>query len=82
MFPNKYIVGLRQYMAKFLGSRYPKNQDIIERVGHNLITEQDFTAFMSLAVDIYESAYLKAVDDCRKQCEKHGIKLEIGTEVR
>lgn len=75
---NKYITGLRQYMYQFIGStRYEKNKDIIERIGHQLVTESDFKAFMVLAVDIYESAYLKAVEDYRQHFEKLGVKVEI-----
>jgi hypothetical protein len=82
MFQNKYEIGLKNYMSKFLEDRYDKHRDIIERVSHGLTTEQDFTSFMSLAVDIYESAYLRAIEDCRVQFAQHGITLELGNQTR
>ncbi len=77
MFQEKYKIGLKQYMSQFLGERYAKHQEIIERVAHTIATDNDFSAFMALAVDIYEAAYLKAVDDCREQFDKIGVKVEI-----
>jgi hypothetical protein len=77
MIPNKYQYGLSKYMQQFLVNRYPQNKDIIERIGHNLVTEQDFTDFMKLIVDVYEVAYLKAVDQHKVCLEKLGIKMEI-----
>lgn len=64
-------------MQQFLAERYPQNKDIVERIGHNLVTEKDFTDFMKLVVDVYESAYLKAVDQYRVYLEKIGIKVEV-----
>lgn len=80
-FPNKYIAGLRSYMSQFLGLRYQRNQDVIERIGHTLVTEADFKNFMALAVDIYESGFMRAIDDYRVQLAKMGIKVEVETKV-
>jgi hypothetical protein len=71
---NKYQYGLRKYMQEFLLDKYSGNQDVIERIGHNLITEKDFKDFMKLVVDVYEIAYIKAINECK---DKFGIKAEI-----
>lgn len=69
-------------MHKFLEGRYDKNKETIERIAHSIATDQDFTSIMSFCVDIYESAYLKAIEDCKEQFDKLGIKVEIAGKVR
>jgi len=64
-------------MSQFLKSRYENNADIIERIGYSLKTERDFKEFMNLAVALYESGFIKAVEDYRQHFEKQGIKIEI-----
>jgi len=68
-------------MNQFLGVQYGRNQDIVERVGHYLVTESDFKNFMSLIVDVYESGFMRAVDDYRTKLAKMGIKVEVENSV-
>jgi hypothetical protein len=77
MFPNRFQTAVRQYLNQFLGDKYDKNSNIIERISHHLITENDFREFMDLAVALYESGFLKAAEDYRAYFEKQGIKLEF-----
>ena len=72
---------MRSYMNQFLGVQYGRNQDIVERVGHYLVTESDFKNFMSLIVDVYESGFMRAVDDYRTKLAKMGIKVEVENSV-
>jgi hypothetical protein len=46
-------------------------------MGVTLLTESDLTAFMKLVGDIYEMAYLKAVNDHREQLQKAGLVARI-----
>jgi hypothetical protein len=80
MFPNQFVLGLHSYMHQFLGVRYDRNQDIIERIGHTLVTEADFKNFMALSVDLYESGFMRAVDEYQQKLSKLGIKVEVETK--
>ncbi len=62
--------------------RLDRHQELIERYTHNMVTESDFKAFMQFVVDVYEAAYLKAIEDYRDQFKKHGIDLKITSELR
>lgn len=68
---------LKKTMYEFLKERYPKNEDIIERMGHHLITEKDAKAFMQLMMDVYEVGYMTAVDQHREELAKLGVKVNV-----
>jgi len=73
---TRVLIGLKHYLPKFLLDRYPKHEDIINRLGHYLVTDQDFSTFMALIVDVYEIGYTKAIEDYKEQLEKSGIRVE------
>lgn len=68
---------LKKTMFEVLQERYAQNEQIIERMGVTLLTESDLTAFMKMVGDIYEMAYLKAVNDHREQLQKAGLVARI-----
>lgn len=68
---------LKKTMFEVLQERYAQNEQIIERMGVTLLTENDLTAFMKMVGDIYEMAYLKAVNDHREQLQKAGLVARI-----
>jgi len=68
---------LKKTMFEVLQERYAQNEQIIERMGVTLLTENDLTAFLKMVGDIYEMAYLKAVNDHREQLQKAGLVARI-----
>jgi hypothetical protein len=44
---------------------------------HNVVTTKDATDYGQMLVEIYEVAYLKAVEDYRSTVEAHGFKIGI-----
>ena len=68
---------LKKTMFEVLQERYAQNEQIIERMGVTLLTENDLTAFRKMVGDIYEMAYLKAVNDHREQLQKAGLVARI-----
>jgi len=76
-------MALKEYSIKFMGEeRAVKHLETLERATHQMVTESDFRNFVQLLADVYESAYLKAYDDCKEQFVKHGINVQMGTELR
>jgi len=78
--PKGYVI--KKFMFEILKERYPKHEDFLERVGHFIVTDSDIEAFRKFIVDIYEIAYLKAVEDHREQLAKAGLKVKIVPEVK
>lgn len=77
-----YFSNVRGYYIKkalfdVLKERYSNNESIIERLGVTLMTESDIQDFMKLIGDVYEIAYMKAVDDHKEQLQKAGFVARI-----
>lgn len=76
-FSNPRSHYIKKSMFEVLQERYSQNEQIIERLGAVLVTESDLQAFMKMIGDIYESAYMKAVNDHKVQLEKAGLVAKI-----
>lgn len=70
---NSYF---KKYFFEILKSRYPRNERVIERILFTL-TDIELKDFGTLVSDIYETAYLKCVEDHRKSLEGIGYKVNI-----
>lgn len=68
---------IKKVLFDVLKERYANNEQIIERLGVTLMTERDIQDFMKLIGDVYELAYMKAVDDHREQLQKAGFVAKI-----
>ena len=68
---------LKKAMFEILKERYAKNEQIVERMSVALATEGDMNDFMKLITDVYEIAYLKAVNDHKEQLQKIGLTARI-----
>jgi hypothetical protein len=74
---NPYRLAIQKYLFQILGNRYTKYHDLVQRMTHNVVTTKDATDYGQMLVEIYEVAYLKAVEDYRKNVEAHGFKIDI-----
>lgn len=74
---NPRILSLKKFLGQLLGKKYPSHDEIVNRIGHNIMTENDLTSFSKLIADIYEVGYLKAVTDHEEQLKKLGYKINI-----
>lgn len=72
---NHYAV--QKYMFEILQDRYAHNQQVIERVSHALVTQQDLNDWGRLVVDLFEMGYLKATEQYKEQMAKMGYDVKI-----
>jgi hypothetical protein len=70
---------IKKAMFEIMQERYAPNENIIERVSAALVTEADTKAFFKFVTDIYEKAYLKAVNDHQEQLRKAGLIARVVT---
>lgn len=68
---------IKKTMFDILQERYAQNEPIIERLGASLQTESDMNHFFKMVGDIYEMAYMKAVNDHKEQLKKAGLAARI-----
>lgn len=74
---NPYSLAIQKYLHQILGNRYAKYHELMQRMTHNVVTTKDATDYGQMLVEIYEVAYMKAVEDYRKTVEAHGFKIGI-----
>lgn len=78
MFFNRYQNATIKYCRQMIGdSRTADNLKIIERLCAYLVTEDDAKQFFRLIADLYESGYLKAVNDYKGKMEEIGIQVKV-----
>jgi hypothetical protein len=77
MIPSALQVALQKYMFDLLQEKYQMHTNIVARVSHYLVTENDVREFSLLINDIYEKAYTKALKDYHVQLEAAGLKVAI-----
>lgn len=74
---NPLKSAIHKYMADLLKDKYPYHYQILERISHNLITEQDVREFGKLISELYQLGYMKATKDYTEKLAEQGINLEV-----
>ncbi len=77
---NPQAFAIKKYMAEILKEKYPPHEAIIERIAVILATTRDYDAFGKMIADLYETAYLKAVNDHKEALAKVGLKANVVPE--
>jgi hypothetical protein len=77
MMGNPRSQQIKKVMYEILKERYGNNEQIIERISTCLTTDYDMQSFFKIVTDIYEKAYMKAVNDHKDQLKKLGLSARI-----
>ena len=77
---NPHGHAIRKYIYQLIGNRYSKNEEVIERLIAVMMTKKDVEDFSTLIVDIYESGFLRAVDQYKNEFSKIGYDVKITAE--
>jgi len=77
---NPRCFTLKKWFSDLLKTEYQQHDEIVERVSTSLLTDKDVEKFGQLIMNVYESAYKKAVNDYKVEFEKMGVKISIGTK--
>lgn len=64
---------VKKSMFEILQERYMQNEQIVDRLSVSLLTESDVKQFLKLITDVYELAYMKAVNDHKEQLQNLGL---------
>lgn len=82
MFQNLHSSAIKRYLFDLLRERYAKNEKFIDRISSTISTKEDYEALGGLVVDIFETGFLKAVNEYRDQLAKMGLRVNIVPEGR
>lgn len=71
---------IKKYMFDILQERYAKNENFIERLIGVLKTSRDSEEFGTFIVDVYETGFLKAINEHKEALEARGLEANIVSE--
>lgn len=74
---NPKAFTVKKWISDVLKEKFAPHEPIVDRVGASIITDKDLQDLGNLISAIYETGYLKAVNDYKEHFEKMGIKLNI-----
>lgn len=77
---NPQAVAIKRYLFEMLQERYRRNEKYIDRVASFTATKEDYESLGSLLADVYESGFVRAVDQYKDQLAKVGMKVSIVPE--
>ena len=78
--PNPQAIAVRRYLFEILKERYSRNERYVERLAASIATKDDYEEFGKLVSDLYESGFMRAVDQYKEQFEKSGMRVNIVAE--
>jgi hypothetical protein len=64
-------------MLQILGNKAENYDELITRIGFNLVTENDLKMFALMVNDILEIGYRRAVEDYKGQLSEMGIEVSM-----
>jgi len=68
---------LRKFMVQILANKAENYDELITRIGFNLVTENDLKMFALMVNDLLEVGYRRAVEDYRGQLSEMGIEISM-----
>ncbi len=71
---------IKKVMFDLIKEKYYKNEQIIDRLGTMLANDSDMKSFFTLVTDVYETAYMKSVQDHKEQLTQLGLTATIVAE--
>lgn len=73
--PRSYVI--KKFMFEFLKGKFQEHEKIIDRIIISINTDDDMQDFSKMMIDLYETAYMRAVDDHRDQLAKMGLNVKV-----
>lgn len=77
---NPQAVAIKRYLFDLLKERYEKNQRYIDRLAVGTLTREDYESLGKLLADVYESGFVRAVEQYKEQMSKLGLRVNIVAE--
>lgn len=75
---NPKAFTLKKWLTDILKDEYLKHDQIVERISHALITDKDLKDFGDFVSILYQTGYMKAVNEYKSKLEEMGIKTIVG----
>jgi hypothetical protein len=80
MFQNLQASAIKKHIFEMIGGRYGRNERFIERLVGQVNTKEDYEGLGTFLADLFESGFLRAVDQYKDQFAKMGMKVNVVPE--
>ena len=77
---NPQAVAIKRYLFEMLRDRYQKNDRYIDRLASGTVTKEDYESLGSLLADVYESGFMRAVEQYKESISRLGMRVEVVPE--
>lgn len=77
MLNNPRMPIVKNFIHGFIGDKTNNHNEIIERISHSLISENDIKAFAGLVNEIYQESYKKFAEHYNDALQKSGYKINF-----
>lgn len=77
MFQNLHSSAIKKYLFEMLKDKYQRNEKFIDRLSAVVTTKEDYESLGMLVVDLFESGFMRAVDEYKGQMAKMGLKVNV-----
>lgn len=71
---------IKKHIFEMLGDRYARNERFVERLVSNITTKEDYEGVGIFLADLFESGFVRAVDQYKEQFANMGMKVKIVPE--
>lgn len=77
---NPQALAIKRYLFELLKERYSRNERFIDRLSSQIMTKEDYENLGIFITDVFETGFLKAMNEYKEQFEKMGMKVNIVAE--
>lgn len=79
---NPQAVAIKKYLFEMLKDRYGRSTKYIDRLALGTVTKEDYESLGVLLADVYESGFMRAVDQYKENISRLGLRVEVVPEER
>lgn len=80
MFQNLHGTAIKKHIFEMIGDRYARNEKFVDRLVSHVSTKEDYDGLGTLLADVFESGFIRAVNQYKDQFAKMGMKVSIVPE--
>lgn len=71
------IQSFKKFCSDLLAERFVNHENVINKLAKTIETDEDYVSLANLISEVYESGYVRSVEDHKKVLKHHNINIEL-----
>lgn len=71
------IQSFKKFCVDLLQERYTTHEGVVNKLSKTIETDEDYVALANLISELYESGYVRSVEDHQKVLKQHNINIHL-----